>query len=540
MGSEAAEQDEIRPGLSIAGPGYGLWLPIVLSAVAGGTMFAAFPPVDLGALAWVALTVLFFALTQCRKGWWGAAAGLVFGMAFYTPLLAYIARFGAVPMVALALTEALFVALFGYLATSVNRLARPGLRIVATASLWVIFEYLRAHRGPIGLTLGSVYYSQWDELPLLQLASIGGGHLITFFVALVAAALATVAAAWAPVRLFRTDEMGAGYARQAARAMVLVYVALFAGFFWGSWAYRDGERAMAAANEAKGYRVGYVQAAVPMAEHTLQKDISNSVARYFGLTKELPEGTDLIVWPETALPAVIDDRPDLRERMAEVARQRKCWFLAGVNEMASEDRLKNSLLLFDPKGDLVDRYSKVHLVLFGEVVPMRARFEDFWAKFPVRPFDYAPGDGFKVLQAGDIKIGPLICFETLFEQYPRLLCRRGAEVLVFATSDAWAQNTYEVAQHSRTAILRAVEARRYVVRVGTDGESMVVSPFGDKLSVLDIGKPGARQETVFPIDELSTYHRYGDAPLMLLCAAMWLWGMWEGLMKAKASEGMPS
>jgi apolipoprotein N-acyltransferase len=512
----------------LTGPGYGLWLPVVLSAAAGLIMFAAFPPADLGGLAWLGLALFFFALTQCRKASWGALAGLAYGMAFYATFLGYIGRYGAVPLIALAAAEAAFVALFGYLATFLNRLTRPGLRMGATAALWVLLEYLRAHRGPVGMTLGSTYYSQWSELPLLQLASIGGGHLITFFIALVAAAIATVAAAWLPMRLYRTEGMDAGYAREAARAMLFVYALLFAGFFWGSWAYRDGEKLMAAVPEEKGCRVGYVQAYVPMGPHTLLKDVEASVGAYFGLTEVLPAGLDLIVWPETAIPAVLDLRPDLWKRMADVARKRQCWFLAGSNETASEGRLKNTLFLFDPAGTVTDKYSKNHLVPFGEVVPGRKRFK-WLSKFPIRPFDYAPGDGFKVLRAGKVKIGPLICFEALFEQFPRALCRKGAEVLVFSTSDAWAQNSYEVMQHSRTAIVRAVEARRYVVRVGTDGESLVITPFGDRLSVLPAGKPGVQRETVYPIDALSFYHRIGDWPLMLLCCGLWLWAMAEAV-----------
>lgn len=530
-GEQGEGMEENRPVAVLAAEGYGLWLPVVLALVAGLLMFAAFPPADLGGLAWLALALLFFAIAQCRKASWGALAGFAFGMAFYIPLMSYIGRYGIIALVALGVFEGVFTAAFGYLATYVNRLARPGIRIVATAGLWVLVEYLRVHRGPISNSLGSAYYSQWSELPLLQLASIGGGHLITFFMALVGAALATVAGAWVPAKLYRTEEMGPRYALQAARTMVIVYVLLFGGYFWGAWAYHDGEKVMAAADEEKGCRVGYAQAVVPMGEHTLLKDVNASVDGYFGLTETLPEGLDLIVWPETALPTVIETRPDLQARLADVARKRLCWFLAGVNEFAPEGRLKNTLLLFDPKGNVVDKYSKVHLVPFGEYVPFRERFKDFWSKFPVRPFDYAPGDGFKVLQAGNIKIGPLICFEGLFGQYARELCRKGAEVLVYATSDAWAQGTYEIQQHTRTAVVRAVEARRYVVRVGTDGQSMVITPFGDELGVLEIGKPGVERETVFPIDELSFYHKYGDAPLMLLCAALWVAAMVEAVRK---------
>lgn len=507
-------------------PGYGLWLPLSLAVVAGLVMFAAFPPVDFGELAWLALVLFFFAITQCRRPLWGFFVGLVYGVVFFGLLMLYIARFGLLPWALIALVEGLFMAVMGLLAAGTNSLRLPGLRALGLAALWVLFEYLRSHRGAISLSLGDVYYTQWNQLSLLQVASIGGGHLVTFFIALLSAALAIAAAAWLPLPLYRPQGLHIPHARQAARSLLIAYALFFGVFFWGSWAYHSGERLLSSLAPHKGYEVGYVQGAVPGHATAQAGDVVRAADSYFGLTKTLPDNVKMIVWPETALPVILDRSPQYRERIAAVARRRKCYMLVGANETAPGGRLYNTLFLFGPSGKIINRYRKVDLVIFGEYVPWRKELP--WLnRYPIRSFDYAPGPGFKVMKADGLTFGALICFESLFSDFTRDLCQAGAQAIVYATSDVWAQGSYEVYQHSRTAVIRAVEARRYVVRVATDGVSEVVSPFGDQRGVLPVGMPGATSQEIYPVTALSTYDQWGDTPLMVFCCLAWLTAYWE-------------
>jgi apolipoprotein N-acyltransferase len=256
--------------------------------------------------------------------------------------------------------------------------------------------------------------------------------------------------------------------------------------------------------------------------HTATAEETRQAAEaYFRLSGALPAGCDLIVWPETAIPTFIELNAEYRGRLAAMAREKGSYLLVGGAEPAPEGKVYNTLFLFTPQGEIADKYRKVHLVLFGEYVPWRKQLK-FLKRFPIRPFDYAPGRGFALMQAGDMKFGNLICFESLFARYTRYLCRLGAEFLVITTSDHWAQGTYELAQHSRIEVLRAVEARRFVVRVATDGESMIITPFGQRLSVLEIGEQGAQHDLVFRQTGLSLYHRWGDLPLLLGCMILWL------------------
>jgi len=492
-----------------------------MAAVAGGLMFCAFPPADIGELAWVSLPLFALALTQCRRPGWGALAGLVFGLSFYGPLLSYISAFGVVPWALVVLMESALLVALGYLATQLNPLGRPLLRAAASAALWVLVEYLREHRGAVSLTLGDIYHSQWGQPSLLQLASVGGGHLISFLMVLLSSALAIAAMAWLPGRLHRPAATGTALRRDAARTLVFCYLVFFAAFFWGNWAYRRGTGIIENLPERVAFRVSYVQAAVPMGHTATAEEAREAADAYLRLSDALPRGSDLIVWPETAIPAFLEQNDEYREAVAEMARRKGSYLLAGGCEPAPMEKLYNTQFLFDPSGRIVDRYRKVHLVLFGEYVPWRKQLK-FLERFPIRPFDYAPGDGYNVMQAGDMRFGNLICFESLFPQYTRLLCRLGAEFIVITTSDHWAQGTYELAQHSRIEVFRAVEARRYVVRVATDGESMIITPFGRRLSVLEIEEQGVQHDLVFPIEALSLYHRWGDWPLLLLCCVLWI------------------
>lgn len=516
----AADPTPSRP-VRDATSGPGLWLPLAMAAVGGGAMFCAFPPVDVGELAWVALPLFALGLTQCRRPGWGALAGLVFGLSFYGPLLSYISAFGVLPWALVVVMESVFLAALGYLATQLNPLGRPLLRAAAFAALWVLVEYLREHRGAVSLTLGDAYYSQWGQPSLLQLASLGGGHFISFLMVLLSSALAIAAVAWLPARLHRPAAIGPAFRRDAARALVFCYFLFFAAFFWGNWAYRRGTATVENLPEHLAFRVSYVQAAVPIGHTATVEEAREAAEAYLRLSDTLPRGSDLIVWPETAIPSLLEQNDEYREAVAEMARRKGSYLLAGGCETAPMDKLYNTQFLFDPTGRIVDRYRKVHLVLFGEYVPWRQQLK-FLERFPIRPFDYAPGDGYKVMQAGDMRFGNLICFESLFPQYTRVLCRLGAEFIVITTSDHWAQGTYELAQHSRAEILRAVEARRYIVRVATDGESMIITPFGQRLSVLEIEEQGAQHDLVFPIKALSLYHRWGDWPLLLLCCVLWI------------------
>jgi apolipoprotein N-acyltransferase len=131
-------------------------------------------------------------------------------------------------------------------------------------------------------------------------------------------------------------------------------------------------------------------------------------------------------------------------------------------------------------------------------------------------------------------VSPLICFEGMFSRPAREACRQGAQVIALLISDAWAMRTFEAVQHSCTASLRAVESRRFVCRVASSGQTAVYSPYGEVIGSIPVWGRGVLSETVHARDGLSTYHRIGDLPFVLLFALFFVRACLRGKQEADA------
>lgn len=489
-----------------------------LALFSGLLIYLSFPPADLGPLVWVGLVPLFLALTQVRA-LGGLVLGLVYGLTFFVPFSHFMVNYGTVPWLVTAVFQGCFFALFGLLATAGNGCRHPALRAFPMAAAYTLCaEVLRGSVGSLGFTNGDLGYTQHSQLPILQMASMVGHYGLGFAICALNALLAQTLLAVAPGILLRPALDPRVFARLAAKTALAAYVVLILLYVWGALVMRaEGHEA------SPPFSVAAVQASLVSTRPATEEDVQQSIAAYLALSRTIPDEVRLIVWPETAVPVRLNRRPDLMQQLSDFAAEKRVWLLAGAARAGDADQTYNSLFLFAPTGALVDTYSKVHLVPFGEYVPQREKYP-FLERFPVRKFDFSPGEGYKVLDVDGVKIGPIICFEALFPHVLRQVTRMGAEVIVAATSDEWARGTPEIAQHSYTAPVRAVESRRYIVRAGTWGISGIITPYGTYLSPVPVGAAGVAWEDVHPRRDLSPYHRAGDLPLLLLCAALWLAG----------------
>ncbi len=505
-------------------------LKLGLAALSGLLIYLAFPPADIGALAWVGLAPLFFALTQVRP-WGGFALGLTFGLCFFVPLSSFMLSYGIHSWLIAAILQSIFWGLFGLAATAGNGCLHPALRALPMAAAYTLAaEIFRGSIGAFGFTNGDLGYTQHSQLAMLQMASIAGHYGLGFMIAALNAVLAQTALAIAPGLLLRPAVNPKWFAHAAAKTALAIYVLLLLIYFWGMLVMRaDGHET------GSPLSVAVVQGCVPTGKPTTEADVLRSLDTYLTLSESLPDDVRLIVWPETAVPDVININEEAMQRIRDLAVAKNAWVLAGAPELRETGKLYNTLYLISPDGELTDTYSKVILVPFGEYVPHREDYP-FLKNFPVRKFDFTRGEGHKTMDVDGHKIGPLICFEMCFPHALWANTRLGAEIIVAATSDEWAHGTPEIAQHSYTAALRAVESRRYIIRAGTWGISGIITPYGRFLSPVADSTPGTAWEDVYPRTELSTYHRYGDTPLLLLCFAIWFAALFSSLMSRSAHK----
>ncbi|MFW6437924.1 MAG: apolipoprotein N-acyltransferase [Armatimonadota bacterium] len=503
------------------------WPKIALAVVAGGMLFAAFPPVDLGPVAWFALIPFFFALTQVRP-LGGGVLGAIFGFTFLGLYAAFMLDYGFIAWFASVGFQALFFALFGVVAAMVNKSGHPGLRALATAGAWTLVEMFRGGIGGLGFTVGNLGYTQHDQLPLVQAASMMGHFGIGFLIAFVNAAVAQAVLAIAPGVFIRPRLNPRWFASMAAKAALASYIVALLVFIWGALVMRLGEEP-----GGEPIQVAAVQASLSDIEGTSVDRADEAFEVYAALSRTLPDDVQVIVWPETAIPVALNLEQDYVQRIADLAVEKSTWIITGAYKIIGS-KVYNTLFVFSPEGEMTESYSKYILVPFGESVPWSDRFP-WLRKFALRSVDFSPGGGPKLLEFGAHAAGPLICFEAIFPHAVRANTVLGADLIVIGTSDAWAADTWEIEQHSVTAPLRAAESNRYVIRAASWGRSQIIAPDGEVLADVPVGEAGVAWDEIRPITELSTYHRFGDLPLQILCGVL-LWFGLLGLPRRPAEE----
>jgi len=417
-----------------------------------------------------------------------AAAGFAFGLGFYAALLYWIAIFGYLPWILLAVLEALPIAAFGALAALVYQGRRAWLELAAIPALWTALDWART-LGTYGFTWGGLAYSQAPNTPAIQIAALTGPWGLTFGIALFNAALT---------------------AERRKAALVTVALIVAAAIHLGGWLALKQP-------EADGRTI-----LVALAQGSLDQDVNMTPQRatetmrvYTELTRTAADKSpEFVVWPETVVPGDLAVTGPMRNWVASLARSSGTHLLCGsLRDRPARGSLPatqmNGAFMFGPDGKLLGSYYKVHLVPFGEFVPLR-RWLPFIERYRVRPVDVRPGKEHNLIPTSFGQTGVMICFESIFPYIAREETRKGAKLLVVITNDGWFKRTAGAAQHHDFAILRAVENRRYVVHNGATGISSVIDPYGRVQDRLGIWERGVLYGDVRMRSGATWYARFGD------------------------------
>jgi apolipoprotein N-acyltransferase len=464
---------------------------LAAALVAGLLMYLSFPPVGWWWAAFGSLALLGWVLTRqrtTRAG--GFGYGLVFGLAFYVPLLPWIGGLvGTVPWLALALLQALFPALFGLLAVVVRRL--PGWP-VWFAGAWAVQEWLKSSVPFGGFPWGVVGFSQ-TEGPLLPLAQIGGAPLVSVAVALVGFSLTALVLEivlwW---RLSRPSDPTAAGAPVRPSA-VLPGVCICLVLLGTALVWPGVRQAGAGSGEHPAVTVAAVQGNVPRLglDFNAQRRavLDNHVAETLRLADDVRAGRApqpmVVIWPENSSDINPLTNADAAARISEAARAIRAPILVGTVLTApgyTRDNpvSTNSVLVWEAETGPQDRHDKQIVQPFGEYLPWRGFFKHI-SSYADRAGYFVPGDGSGVVQAAGIPIGITTCWEVIFDRAGRESVRNGAQLLAVPTNNA----TFDAAMSAQQlafARLRAVEYDRYVVVAGTTGISAVIAPDGRELA----------------------------------------------------------
>jgi apolipoprotein N-acyltransferase len=479
-------------------------------AIASGLLIAlSFPTPGLSFLAWVAMIPMLVALEGSTPRT-AFRIGITCGVTAYAFILYWLnivfTQYGHLPWavsVPVYLLLVLWLAMFYGLSTTIARMGElAGIKAAFTLPVaWVAFDFIRSFLFS-GFAWAMLGHSQFRTLPLIQIADLAGVYGITILIVLTNVVL---------YRALRAVS-GAGIPYPVKSAMVLL-ILLAGTLFYGFSRLNETET-----NISKPLRVALIQGNIPQDVKWSPEFREKTVAVYERLTREAAKGgVDLIVWPESAVPFFFQDDAVQAERIRNLAREFKANILLGspAHELRNgKTTLLNSAFMLSPTGETTGRADKLHLVPFGEYVPLGSIFT-FINKIVVGIGDFAPGLQAVTLNVGEIKLGTQVCYEVIFPELAREYVRAGAKILVAITNDAWFGRSSAPYQHLSIAVFRAVETRTPLIRAANTGITAIIDQNGHIRSMTGLFVEGFRTGEVKPGRGESLYLKIGDSPALL-------------------------
>ena len=482
------------------------------SVLSGVLLIFCFPKFDFFPLAWVALTPFLLSLLN-KKPAEAFRAGFFMGIPYFFGTLYWIyhsiTHYGGIPLIPslaivfllcmyLSLYTGIFAVLFSW-KIATTRL--PALFLAPV--LWVTLEFIRSY-ALTGFPWSSIGYSQYKFLHAIQFADITGIYGVSFLVLSVNGVLADF---FIIKRRLRTMPLFS--LSHSITGVLLLSVFIGAVFVYGHLRLTENR-------PGKSIRVSIIQGNI---EQDRKWDISYQ-REVFDTYRDLSQAANtllpsLIVWPETATPFYFNYDRAFTQELIDAQQTLQTYLLFGsvlVKEPSARDNrnsLTNSAVLLDTDGKPTFIYDKIHLVPFGEYVPLR-KLLFFVDKLVAGIGDYVPGEHYIRAETPHGSFGVFICYEIVFPGLVRKFYSRGGDFMVTITNDAWFGKTAGPYQHFSIAVFRAVENRKPLIRAANTGVSGYIDIRNMGLETTPLFGNSAITADLMTDKTRSVYSRYGD------------------------------
>jgi apolipoprotein N-acyltransferase len=505
-----------------------LILELFLLFFSGCACALALPGINISVLAWVSLIPLFvFSIrtTLLRSLVNGYVWGLGYaGVGFFwireiepilpLPLTLYIAFFSAIWALGVnKLYSLIFIPLDvemqGYDKTEeylskLHNNKKEILLALLSSMLWCSLEWVRATMFT-GFPWNNLATTQWQNLPIIQIAEYTSFYGVSFLIVFMNIALYFSFKAW------KRGFLLGRYRR--SMAFFLAIFLILVNFYIGS-------RTISSTKEKfdSPVLITVIQGNVPQSRAATMNQVTYAMSQYYRLTKEAIQAintesakvlrklsdsseissrvealwlrgrSDLIVWPETAVPVAYEYPArivaDYRFMVKELLNSARAPFLIGTLDTKDKKEFDidyNAAFMIRKNKGITERYYKRHIVPFGEYVPL-AEYMPWLVDYIGMGRGLTPGDSSKPIEIREgVYAGVSICFEDVFPYITRDQVLNGANMLLTITNDAWYPNSDEPEQHLANSIFRAIETRLPYVRCGNNSTSCYISPYGQIL-----------------------------------------------------------
>ncbi len=504
-----------------------------LALLSSGLQILVFPKTSLFFLCWVAMVPLVYALLRGRGGegesvdsegrslrpftlLQGFAIAWVSGVVWYVGTCYWVypvmngygglnaAEAGLIAM-GFCLIMAMHHGVFGALVVLMARRSSLGNRrpLLLAPFFWVAIEFFRDR--VTGVPWQPLGGAQVDNIPFARISETTGVYGLSFAVMLVNCAFA------AALLLYGRRRVNLLLAAGAAA------IALQMGAFAKPAPFSANREAV------------LVQANIPVlySNQWTPQFFNQTLGELARLSvdasgKRAAKDPGLIVWPESPAPfEVLAERypgkpePNFQHWLATIAQDTNSFIVVGSTAEAASpspaghSAIFNSALVVDPSGRAIGRYDKIHLVPFGEYVPMQ-RWLFFASKLTREVGDFARGTERKAIDLDGLKAGVFICYESIFPDEVRQFTANGAQVLINISDDAWYGETGAPFQHLQMARMRAIENHRWILLATNNGVTASIDPYG---RIVKSAGRNVRTALTVPFaaqTEVTFYSRWGD------------------------------
>lgn len=369
---------------------------------------------------------------------------------------------------------------------------------VAYAAVLALFEWIQSLTWA-GVPWGRLAIGQAYVPAAIGTASLLGAYFVSFIIAAVNGYVALA------VMALKDKER-----RRSAALVLIAAVIAAADLLYGTVRVRIyiNERN---ASDCETVTVAVLQGNVSSRDKWGDGKYNALLSIYTELTEAaVADGADVVIFPETAIPASVNGRNNMRRDLETLAEESGAMLLATGYWRESEDVEYNSIFTIDPETGLDEEnvYYKQHLVPFGEFVPFESVFRVLvppLASLGLFDGQIAAGDSGRLLETPFGEVGGMVCFDSIYEHVALDGVRAGAELLTVSTNDSWFDGSAAVWQHTAQAVLRAVECDRYVCRAGNTGFSCVITPEGNIVSSIE---PETRGYAIYSVSMRDTRTLY--------------------------------
>jgi apolipoprotein N-acyltransferase len=496
------------------------FLAFIASTLSGLLAAAAFPPLDISGLIWVALVPYLYLLTRCRPL---PALGytFLFCLVFHTGIFFWMFRLSGYTFLHHILLGLMLSIWLGAAAIIVNLVSRrfgPLPALVVAPFAWVIYEWLRSNVGFLSLPWGLLGHSQYNLPALMQSAAIAGVWGLS---ALIVAVNSALTAILYPVVLKLSHSASASPVsadqRKAAQFAIMVAGLFIANLGYGYWVFQEPPA-------PRSIRIAAVQGNIPQHEKWDDARKADIMAIYSDLSVSAGnESPDLIIWPETATPRSVAFDLQTYRYVKDIADQTGAILLLGsarVQKFKHRNPEKaiqknSAFLLFPGKNLIQQRYDKIILLPFAEYLPLASKLPWHWLHIPDLAH-YTPGSSPYIFFTKDFRFAAPICWETIFPGFVRTFADKGAQFIVNISNEAWFGKSAAPYHFLAMNVFRAVENRRSVVRCANTGISCIIDPRGQVVKRVRDGQGadtfvrGVLVGDVALNDNLTFYTRWGD------------------------------